>query len=367
MASDESVGQLCVHAWCSEDTMLLQNLIKFVAGLEMVEKRGIIDRAVLTSENTGSMEMRQTVEIHCSCRNQAKGQVPPEPSWLSSCRQHFCLTWHPTFLLGGSSPDLKAGVQLPQHSSMEENPLASLCWWLSPGGVTEEGEGTGERAVAVRFQGSVTVQEKGWETAGLLVCCDMGREGVEKKLKYGVQEEAPGSLHHAVACPECRVWSRKPIGWTERERLHLAARKKAKYFRNLSFKVVSIFPKQHLFENQSISGFCLFANTQKGSLKNTNYFVFQQDGFFLALTAYVWILFLFWQPPIPSNLCHPRSHHIPCMLIHEGILILQDVRMHSAVILWERKIWKPLCSIFFCSRRNIPLRLQFQAIIGWNQ
>lgn len=33
------------------------------------------------------------------------------------------------------------------------------------------------------------------------MCCDRSREGVEKKLKYGMQGEAAGPLHHAMECP----------------------------------------------------------------------------------------------------------------------------------------------------------------------
>lgn len=56
--------------------------------------------------------------------------------------------------------------------------------------------------MAVTFQGTVTVQEKGWEDAGLLLCCGTDRERVEKKLKYGMQGGAAGPLHHAVECLE---------------------------------------------------------------------------------------------------------------------------------------------------------------------
>lgn len=221
-----------------------------------------------------------------------------------------------------------------------------------------------ERAMAVRFQGSVTVQEKG--VGDCCVACVLwhgqGRGRKEAEIWGAGRSSWPFAPCSGV--PRCRMWSRKPIGWTERERLNLAARKKAKYFRNLYFKVVSIFPKQHLFQNQSISGLCLFANTQKGSLKITSYFVFQQDGFFLALNSlcldFVFVL-------ATSHPIQPLSSKKPSHPLYVNTWRYFNIRLHPAVILWERKIWKPLCSIFFCSRRNIPVRLQFQAIIGWNQ
>lgn len=190
-----------------------------------------------------------------------------------------------TFLLGWRCPDLKAGVQLSQHTSIKENTLGSAPWWLSPGGVTEEkGWVKGQwlwASEALRLS-----RRKGWEAAGLFVCCASAKEGVEKKLKYGCRERL------LALCT--MQWSAQRVGSEagspldgERERLYLAARTKANYSRNLSFKVVSIFPKEHLFENQFISGFCLFVNTLKGNLKITSYFVFHQDGLLFTSPALV--------------------------------------------------------------------------------
>lgn len=60
----------------------------------------------------------------------------------------------------------------------------------------------GERATAVSFRGTATVQEKGvggcW--AVCVLCQRQGRG--RKEAEIWLQGEATGPLHHAVECPE---------------------------------------------------------------------------------------------------------------------------------------------------------------------